>query len=165
MVKDDANHQLARAVYPALTGRRRITTTLVLAETYTWLRYHVGFEAALTFADRMLQDEAAQRIVLVRSPRRDAPGRVPRAYVNTKVLPARAPRSCPQAQRGPAYVNTTVFPWYTSTRSSTCQATARASTTRSTCRPMRRRSSRDARWLTRSTSCSMMGPASSSSVT
>lgn len=142
MVKDDANHQLARAVYPALTGRRRITTTLVLAETYTWLRYHVGFEAAVTFADQMLQDEAAQRIVLVGSPRRDAPGWVPRAYVNT-----------------------TVFPWYTSTRSSTCQATARPSTTRSTCRPMRRRSSRDARWLTRSTSCSMMGPASSSSVT
>lgn len=69
MVKDDANHQLAKAVYPALTGRRRITTTLVLAETYTWLRYHVGFEAAVTFADRMLQDEAAQRIVLVRPDR------------------------------------------------------------------------------------------------
>ena len=57
-----------------------------------------------------------------------------------------------------------LLPW-TRMRSSTCQATARASTARSVWRPIRRRSSTVSRWSTRCTSCSMIGPASSSLVT
>ena len=63
------------------------------------------------------------------------------------------------------YENTTVlFPW-TSTRSSQCQRTARARTRRSRSRPRCFRSSTESRCETRPTSCSMIGPASSSAVT
>ena len=51
------------------------------------------------------------------------------------------------------------------TRSSRCAMTARARTRRSMSRPIRIRSSTSSRWLTRVTSWSMIGPASSSSVT
>ena len=61
--------------------------------------------------------------------------------------------------------NTTVLWPLVSTRCSTCQRTARASTTHSTSRPTAVRSSADSEWFTRSTSCSMIGPSSRSAVT
>ena len=62
------------------------------------------------------------------------------------------------------YRNTIVLLSWTRMRSSMCQRTARASTTRSISRPSRARSSSVLRWVTRTTSCSMIGPSSSSSV-
>ena len=59
---------------------------------------------------------------------------------------------------------TVVFPWR-STRSSQCACTARASTVRSMSAPRCVSRATSSRWLTRVTSCSMIGPASSSSVT
>jgi DNA-binding GntR family transcriptional regulator len=53
----------------------------------------------------------------------------------------------------------------TSTRSSTCQRTARRRTIRSRSAPARSSAETFSRWVTRPTSCSMIGPASSSSVT
>jgi Glycosyl hydrolase family 79 C-terminal beta domain len=59
---------------------------------------------------------------------------------------------------------TVVLPWR-STRSSQCACTARARTVRSTSAPTCASVATSSRWLTRITSCSMIGPASSSSVT
>ena len=53
----------------------------------------------------------------------------------------------------------------TSTRCSTCQRTARASTMHSMSRPTAVKSSADSEWSTRCTSCSMIGPSSRSAVT
>lgn len=63
------------------------------------------------------------------------------------------------------YGNTMVLLPYTSTRSSRCHLTARASTVRSTWRPSCFSVSTSSWCVTRCTSCSMIGPASSSSVT
>ena len=51
------------------------------------------------------------------------------------------------------------------TRSSLCHCTARDSTVRSTSAPRRWRSATVSAWVTRTTSCSMIGPSSRSSVT
>jgi DNA-3-methyladenine glycosylase I len=48
--------------------------------------------------------------------------------------------------------------WWMSTRRSRSMRTARVSTCRSSSRPLRTRSSTSSRWLTRQTSCSMIGP-------
>ncbi len=61
--------------------------------------------------------------------------------------------------------NTTVLFPYTNTRFSTCHRTARDKTTFSRSRPLRMRSSTVSRCDTRTTSCSMIGPSSSTSVT
>src|SRR4029453_17902335 len=63
------------------------------------------------------------------------------------------------------YSKTTVLLPYTSTRCRRWRFTARASTTFSRSRPLRTRSSTESRWLTRATSCSMIGPSSRSEVT
>lgn len=60
---------------------------------------------------------------------------------------------------------TTVQRPLTSTRLSLCHRTARASTWASTSRPSATSSSGACEWLTRTTSCSMMGPSSRSGVT
>ena len=60
---------------------------------------------------------------------------------------------------------TTVRSPWSRTRCSTCQRTARASATHSTSRPTRASSSTLWAWSTRATSCSMIGPSSSCSVT
>ena len=82
----------------------------------------------------------------------------------------RGRRSWPSSRAAAAFVapdpqkTTVVLPWR-STRSSQCACTARASTVRSTSAPMCASAATSSRWLTRITSCSMIGPASSSSVT
>gem|GEM_PF-5593208 len=62
-------------------------------------------------------------------------------------------------------VKTTVFLPFSTTLSSRCCSTARASTRRSMSRPLRTSASGVSRWLMRSTSCSMIGPSSRSGVT
>ncbi len=61
--------------------------------------------------------------------------------------------------------NTTVLWPFISTRRSTCQRTARASTRHSMSRPTAVKPSADSEWSTRCTSCSMIGPSSRSAVT
>ena len=63
------------------------------------------------------------------------------------------------------YSITTVLFSNTNTRSSRCALTARASTLRSISRPVCVRSRTSSRCVTLATSCSMIGPASSSAVT
>ncbi len=57
------------SAYPVVKGRRKVTTSLVVSETYTWLRYHVGFQAAILFWERVLEDEEKGRVILVRPDR------------------------------------------------------------------------------------------------
>ena len=66
--------------------------------------------------------------------------------------------------RGGDPQKTTVLRPYTSTRCARWARTARASTIISRSRPLRTRSTTLSRWLTRTTSCSMIGPSSSSAV-
>ena len=68
------------------------------------------------------------------------------------------------AVKAPQRKTTVRSPW-SRTRCSTCQRTARASATHSTSRPTRASSSTLWAWSTRATSCSMIGPSSSCSVT
>ena len=65
----------------------------------------------------------------------------------------------------PAYPNTTVLWPLSMTRDSTCIFTARASTRASMSRPAATKSSAVMAWVTRSVSCSMIGPSSRSAVT
>jgi hypothetical protein len=74
-----------------------------------------------------------------------------------------APRAAPLPE-GP-YLNTTVLLPCTSTRSSRCQRSPRASTSRSMSRPRRTMSATVSPWSTRITSCSTIGPPSRFSVT
>ena len=78
----------------------------------------------------------------------------------------RAPVNLHQYRRGHTCVqsNTTVLFPYASTRSSKCSRTARANTTFSRSRPLRTRSSIESRWEQRTTSCSMIGPSSSTAL-
>jgi hypothetical protein len=63
------------------------------------------------------------------------------------------------------HLNTTVRVPFRRMRCSACHFTARASTAHSTSRPTSAKSSTLIAWFTRSTSCSMIGPSSSASVT
>lgn len=69
LVKNDRNHARAMAAYPLVEQRPKLTTSLVVAETFTWLRYHVGFPAAMTFWETVLADEDGRRIAVVRPDR------------------------------------------------------------------------------------------------
>lgn len=57
------------AAYPAVKDRRKVTTSLVVSETHTWLRYHAGFQAAVAFWERMLEDEERGRVAVLRPDR------------------------------------------------------------------------------------------------
>ncbi|MBX6377566.1 MAG: type II toxin-antitoxin system VapC family toxin [Clostridia bacterium] len=69
LVKNDRNHGRAMTVYPVIKSRGKVTTSLVVSEAYTWLRYHVGFQAAVAFWERLLEDEEKGRIALLRPDR------------------------------------------------------------------------------------------------
>lgn len=71
---------------------------------------------------------------------------------------------CPPGGPAPRRYRMTVDRPYTMTRSSACQRTARAKTRRSTSWPRRCSSTADSAWVTRVTSCSMIGPSSRSAV-
>lgn len=48
----DRHHAAASRFYPSLRRPTRVVTTLlIVSETYTWLRYHVGLHAAMRFLD------------------------------------------------------------------------------------------------------------------
>ncbi|RJQ26568.1 MAG: PIN domain-containing protein [Peptococcaceae bacterium] len=48
--ENDPLHQKASAFYTSLTKRTRLLTTLlVVSETYTWLRYHAGYNHAVRY--------------------------------------------------------------------------------------------------------------------
>ncbi len=52
--ESDEWHGVARKLYPQLLASSRlITTNLVLAETYTLIRYELGWTAAMTFLERV----------------------------------------------------------------------------------------------------------------
>ncbi len=95
---------------------------------------------------------------------RDRDGRARRRPLRPACF--RAPASnAPVPPRRPPTQKTTVRPPSSSTRSSRWAVTARARTRRSTSRPMRTRSGTSSSWPTRTTSWSMIGPASRSAVT
>ena len=49
---DDRHHRLAAEFFSALgSGVKRLTTELVIAESYTWLRYKTGYLSAARFLD------------------------------------------------------------------------------------------------------------------
>ena len=61
----DEFHRRARDTYPLLlAGGRLITTNLVLAETYTLIRYELGWASAIAFLDLV---KASPRIEVVRA--------------------------------------------------------------------------------------------------
>ena len=61
---DDSNHESAMRYYEPLPRTVKfVTTLLVVAETYTWLRYRVRYSTALSFLDGV--DEALGRGTLV----------------------------------------------------------------------------------------------------
>ncbi len=61
----DEWHQRARGIYPLLLkDGRLITTNLVLAETYTLIRYALGWSNAITFLDRV---KSSPRIEVARA--------------------------------------------------------------------------------------------------
>jgi len=62
--RDDAHHAQAAAAWPGILRRfhRVVTTNLVIAESYTFLRRRVGFAAAWTLLDRL---QATPRLELV----------------------------------------------------------------------------------------------------
>jgi len=50
--RDDRHHSQAAAFFSALgPGVKRLTTELVIAESYTWLRYKTGYLSAARFLD------------------------------------------------------------------------------------------------------------------
>ena len=50
--KDDRHHRLATDFFSALgPGVKRLTTELVIAESYTWLRYKIGYPSAARFLE------------------------------------------------------------------------------------------------------------------
>ncbi|MDR7522312.1 MAG: PIN domain-containing protein [Armatimonadota bacterium] len=60
----DAHHAQAAAAWPGILRRFRhlVVTNLVVAESYTFLRHKVGFDAAWTLLDRL---QATPRLELV----------------------------------------------------------------------------------------------------
>lgn len=60
----DAHHAQAAAAWPGILRRFRhvVATNLVIAESYTFLRHRVGFDAAWTLLDRL---QATPRLELV----------------------------------------------------------------------------------------------------
>lgn len=64
--KNDAHHEEAAAFYASLTKDTRLfTTLLVVSETYTWLRYHVGYPASRLFLDVVKEAVSGEWLVLV----------------------------------------------------------------------------------------------------
>ncbi|MGB9662339.1 MAG: type II toxin-antitoxin system VapC family toxin [Moorellaceae bacterium] len=56
----DSLHQASRAFYASLSKRTNlITSIMVVAETYTWLRYHAGSDLAIRFLDIIDRSEKA----------------------------------------------------------------------------------------------------------
>lgn len=49
-----------------LVEKQRLTTSFVVSEAYTWLRYHVGFELASQFLRATRQSESAGLLEIVR---------------------------------------------------------------------------------------------------
>lgn len=66
--KNDAHHEEAAAFYASLTEDTRLfTTLLVISETYTWLRYHVGYgyPAGHLFLDVVNEAASSEWLILV----------------------------------------------------------------------------------------------------
>ncbi len=68
-LKDDPYHLQAVEFMRKLGRRPRFTSSLVLAEAYTWLRYHFGLVVAATMVEEILEGELLGLYTLVR-PRR-----------------------------------------------------------------------------------------------
>ena len=58
----DPLHKASQAFYKSLTKRAipLITSLMVISETYTWLRYHVGYDSAVRFIGIIERSEKAR---------------------------------------------------------------------------------------------------------
>lgn len=65
----DRLHESAVAFYKSTSSQRKVTTNLVLAETYTRTRYDAGFAAAQRFLDIVEESEATGRLEVLFSTR------------------------------------------------------------------------------------------------
>lgn len=64
--KNDTYHEGAAAFYASLTkDTKLLTTLLVISETYTWLRYHVGYPAGRLFLDVVNEAVSSEWLMLV----------------------------------------------------------------------------------------------------
>jgi predicted nucleic acid-binding protein len=65
-VTDDACHEAARLVLPAVVNacRSLVTSNLIVGETYTLLRLSRGYRAAKRFLDRLTQSGKLERLFI-----------------------------------------------------------------------------------------------------
>lgn len=62
----DALHQPSRTFYASLSKRTNlITSIMVVAETYTWLRYHAGHDLAIRFLEIIDRSEKAGALQVI----------------------------------------------------------------------------------------------------
>lgn len=64
--KDDQEHKKAVQYYTSIKDRATFyTTNLVVAETYTWLRYHTSHSAAVKFLDVIKESTECKELVVI----------------------------------------------------------------------------------------------------
>ena len=68
-LRGDPHHQAAVRFLQEAGRRPRVISSLVLAEAYTWLRYHYGFPAAVTLVEELLEGESLGLYTVVRPER------------------------------------------------------------------------------------------------
>ncbi len=64
---NDRYHRQAAEFYRKCTSRTKVTTNLVVAETYTWLRYKASYEAAAAFATGVKEAEERGFLTIIRA--------------------------------------------------------------------------------------------------
>ncbi len=70
-LRGDPHHHQAVEFMRNLGRRPRYTSSLVLSEAYTWLRYHCGLATAATLAEEMMEGELSGLYKMVRPGRRE----------------------------------------------------------------------------------------------
>jgi len=68
-VSRDQHHEKARAIFEAIlaNGSEQITSNLIVSETYTFLRYHVSYNAAVRFIESIREAEKMRFLHVVYS--------------------------------------------------------------------------------------------------
>lgn len=64
IVEDDNNHALAVKCFLHLTSKKTqlVTSNYVLSETYTWLRYHVGYKEVVQVNELLERATKTERL-------------------------------------------------------------------------------------------------------
>ncbi|WP_047982629.1 type II toxin-antitoxin system VapC family toxin [Ornithinibacillus contaminans] len=66
MVEADFYHHKARSYLENLDiSVQRLTSTFIISETYTWLRYRVGYKYAASFLDVISRSKASGALVVI----------------------------------------------------------------------------------------------------